>query len=287
MTIARDINTALLDSLQEGLLSFAPPSTMTTGRLYPVSARVARKRVEQKITEVFHAASGVPQLQEIKVGPDMRAQLELEDDSIYLSYFGDEQLVGESDYTEVYWEVTPRTWGKKRLLLTVSAALVDTGVGPRYWLFPVLEREIDVQVDPMYVAGSFVGEYQFLLAIGLVLIVSLGWYLWNRRKRETKRKVDVPATLQLAPLQAALLSAFTSKTKLQQMVRIQMGENLDAIASGDLSDITFDLIIWADEQGRLDDLIMGAYRTNAGNAKLKAFVKEYFGRLPEIEGQKP
>ncbi len=77
---------------------------------------------------------------------------------------------------------------------------------------------------------------------------------------------------QFENLQIALLSAYRSESDLARMVRFSLDENLHSIAGGsNLSQVTFDLIQWAESNGRLDDLISGAYRSNPGNPDIVNF----------------
>ena len=74
----------------------------------------------------------------------------------------------------------------------------------------------------------------------------------------------------IGALQAALLDAFTLDT-MRQMTRIYLDAELEDIAGGsDFSGITFNLIAWAERNGRLPDLLNGALAAVPGNAKLKA-----------------
>ncbi len=76
---------------------------------------------------------------------------------------------------------------------------------------------------------------------------------------------------QIAHLLEALLAAYPRRDDLRMMVRVELGENLDAIAGGDnLRAVTFSLIEWAISAGREDELVAGARRSNAGNARLRA-----------------
>lgn len=80
---------------------------------------------------------------------------------------------------------------------------------------------------------------------------------------------------QLEPLQGALLNAYDRGT-LEQMVFFRMGVQLDQIVGpGGLEHIIFELIKWAQRQGRLEDLILGAGQYNLGNPALRAFIKAY------------
>ncbi|MEO5729428.1 MAG: effector-associated domain EAD1-containing protein, partial [Byssovorax sp.] len=77
-------------------------------------------------------------------------------------------------------------------------------------------------------------------------------------------------------LQSALLAAFPTRSALTIMVRFQLGENLDALASpGSLKTTVFELITWAESQGRVADLVEGARTANPGNPALRAFAAAY------------
>jgi chromosome segregation ATPase len=81
---------------------------------------------------------------------------------------------------------------------------------------------------------------------------------------------------QVQDLQNALLSAFPSKEDLAQMVRIQLNQNLAAIAGGqDLSAIVFNLITWAESSGRMQELIAKAGKSNPGNPQLNSFIEGF------------
>lgn len=71
-------------------------------------------------------------------------------------------------------------------------------------------------------------------------------------------------------LQDTLLSVFRNQAQLEQMVRIELDENLNAIASGDnLTDIVFGLVRWAEQHNRINDLIDAAVRTIPTNLELQ------------------
>lgn len=70
-------------------------------------------------------------------------------------------------------------------------------------------------------------------------------------------------------LHDALLSAFPSYSTLVRMVRYSLDENLEMIASGgSLQDVVFQLIVWAESRGQLDELLAGALRENPRNPSL-------------------
>jgi hypothetical protein len=80
---------------------------------------------------------------------------------------------------------------------------------------------------------------------------------------------------QIGQIQEALLRAFPSKDDLGMMVRIQLDARLDAIAGGEnLRVLVFKLLTWAESNGRISDLIEGAYHQNPGNPDLGWLVQE-------------
>ncbi|HLK61380.1 MAG TPA: effector-associated domain EAD1-containing protein [Chthonomonadaceae bacterium] len=82
---------------------------------------------------------------------------------------------------------------------------------------------------------------------------------------------------QIKKLQRALLSAFPEHASLKQFVRTEFNTHLVHIAGGDnLAEIVFNLITWAEAEGRLDELVEKAYYAKVGNKELRAFVFQVF-----------
>lgn len=80
---------------------------------------------------------------------------------------------------------------------------------------------------------------------------------------------------QFKQLQEIMLGAFTLAS-LKQMVRFELGENLDSIAGGgNSSEVVFNLLDWAERTGRANDLVEAAHRANSGNPQLKAFYQSW------------
>src|SRR5579871_812617 len=80
-------------------------------------------------------------------------------------------------------------------------------------------------------------------------------------------------------LHTALMDAFPSQSSLSLMVRTGLGINLSVIVgTGRLLDIVYQLIEWAEAQGRDTELVTKAYEKNSGNPVLCAFV----GRFPHL-----
>ena len=70
---------------------------------------------------------------------------------------------------------------------------------------------------------------------------------------------------QIEQLQDALIDAFASHDALRMLARIELEQNLDAIAGGEnLRVLVFNLISWAEQAGAVAQLIDGACRQNSG-----------------------
>ncbi|MFN8469243.1 MAG: SUMF1/EgtB/PvdO family nonheme iron enzyme [Caldilineaceae bacterium] len=80
---------------------------------------------------------------------------------------------------------------------------------------------------------------------------------------------------QFEAIQAALLDAFDEQG-LRQLCRIELNEDFDVIvATGPLKRRVFDLITWADRNGRIPQLIAAACRQNLSNDRLQVLRKQY------------
>jgi formylglycine-generating enzyme required for sulfatase activity len=101
-------------------------------------------------------------------------------------------------------------------------------------------------------------------------------------RREPPRIEIAPAALRLSgpqvqELMASLLDAY-DEGSLRQMVRFQLDEHLDLITGGgNLSQVVFSLIAWAERTGRIAELIAKAQAYNPGNARLAAFARSVPG----------
>jgi hypothetical protein len=86
-------------------------------------------------------------------------------------------------------------------------------------------------------------------------------------------------------LQRALISGFTDD-ELRNLVRLDLDESLDAIvSSGSLSKVAFDLIWWAERQGRTEELIKAVIAANPQNQEIAALgnlLPGPVGKNPEI-----
>ncbi len=76
------------------------------------------------------------------------------------------------------------------------------------------------------------------------------------------------------PIHAALLSGYDANT-LRMMLRMELDLDLSTIAGGDnFSLVVFNLIDWAEKNGKVLELINEAYEQNKGNALLVVLAEQ-------------
>ena len=81
----------------------------------------------------------------------------------------------------------------------------------------------------------------------------------------------------------ALLSAFPSRAKLAQMISFKLNQNLDEIAGDqNLSQAVSDLILWAESEEKVEELLTAARLQNKGNSKLQAFEEQFKGQIINV-----
>ena len=77
-------------------------------------------------------------------------------------------------------------------------------------------------------------------------------------------------------MQAALRGAFPTPAMLRQMLRFRMDTNLDQVAmGGNYDEVLFELITWAEAEGRVPELVESAVADKPGNQNLKVFAVDY------------
>lgn len=85
-------------------------------------------------------------------------------------------------------------------------------------------------------------------------------------------------------LHEALLSAFPNQSSLMRLVQFKLGKDLDAIVDGeDQADRIFNLMRWADANGKLAVLIDGAREENPTNPSLLKWSEDH---IEDLQGQR-
>ncbi len=80
-----------------------------------------------------------------------------------------------------------------------------------------------------------------------------------------------------------MAGAFPNYISLEKMVDHQLGENLEGIVgNGPVSDAVFRLRKWAVSQGKLPDLVKGAFKENSGYPELRMFYEHFFSTYTDV-----
>jgi hypothetical protein len=157
------------NNLPKGKLVYNPPPEMKLGTRERIEVRIARD-LTKDLTKGLKSR-GKPQEEEIKVGPKMTVHLEGNDAFNIKKLFANESRAMVGDYTQWEWDVTPLKTGIQKLMLFINAKIEL----PKYqtnWIdFPVLEREIRIQVDYSYKIKNFL-EVQWQWIIGTIIALS-------------------------------------------------------------------------------------------------------------------
>ena len=84
---------------------------------------------------------------------------------------------------------------------------------------------------------------------------------------------------EVGKFQEALLSAF-NRSELEQLVYLRLEVDLnDVVADGPHRQVVFDLIKWANGQGKIETLLHAAREENSGNVLLRQFDDSHPGAL--------
>ncbi|MEZ4661075.1 MAG: effector-associated domain EAD1-containing protein [Caldilineaceae bacterium] len=74
----------------------------------------------------------------------------------------------------------------------------------------------------------------------------------------------------------AMLDAFRSKEDLERMLKFSLDKNLNEITEdGDLRNMIFHLIDWAEAYGKVNELVQAAIQSNPDNPKLCTWIQNY------------
>jgi hypothetical protein len=135
---------AAISGLPLGQIMYNPPTEMIEQKTERVEARISQSLSEDLKTGL--RGMGVPNVENIRVSSSMKASLAGADFEI-LELSEPVQQVPSSGYTQWEWDVKPNSAGNKVLHLSVSAVF-DTDYGEKRKSFPVMDKQIDVKVNP-------------------------------------------------------------------------------------------------------------------------------------------
>ncbi len=168
-----------LQGLTSGKMLFNPPAEMDQGEPARIELRITRNQGDDLSGGL--QGKGTPQISSVKVSSSMSAHLSGDDFQID-SLNSEEQLIGGDTFTQWAWDVTPLGTGKHTLHLRVTARVSVDGTEGQKDL-PVVERDVNIRVNPGYLIGSFLkGYWEWVVTAILVPLVGIGWKVQADRK---------------------------------------------------------------------------------------------------------
>ena len=160
-----------LNRLPLGKYAFNPPSEMKLGFTERVELRLTQNPGEELTRNL--KGRGVPEVDTLKVGSLMKARLSGTAFSVS-PMNEEEQLVPEAGHTEWAWDVMPLKSGTQKLHLHITIR-IRLPFGEERKDHPVVDREIDVHVNPLYSIKVFFSRYWKWIVTAIVLPVV--WWL--------------------------------------------------------------------------------------------------------------
>jgi hypothetical protein len=170
---------------------FNPPAEMQVDQPEVIVVRLTRDPANTELTTNV-PGSGDPVVEQVPyVGMTMRVTLE--GDAFAINALSDEeQIVPDEGYAQWSWQVTPIRGGTQQLFLTaaVSIELAKDDVKSR--TLPVIQRDVNVQVNPLSTASRFLQD-NWQLLISLPVVTTFASYLAGRYRSRAKAKREPDA----------------------------------------------------------------------------------------------
>jgi hypothetical protein len=169
--------------LSSGRILYNPPQEMTVEE---------KERVEVRITinptsplDKGLQGAGAPQVEPIQVANFMKVHL-IGDAFDITPLSSEEQLVLGDEFTEWAWDVVPKRGGDHSLTIRVTARVKLQGYPDEQKDLDIIERQIRVQVTPLYSASSFFQDNKdwLLPSVAIPLLIAVGGWGWRRYIRK-------------------------------------------------------------------------------------------------------
>jgi hypothetical protein len=176
-----------LRKLTDGRIVFNPPITMKQGQPERLEARISSQDLGPKLIEGLKG-KGIPQTENIKVANVMKVTLFADNDNFAITKLStDEQIVSGREYAQWEWTVVPRSFGEHSLHLKATATINLDRFGEKSIDVPVIDKNINVRISPLYIATTMLSNMGFWPYIfgGLSLPVIFGaiWRFVSKKKK--------------------------------------------------------------------------------------------------------
>lgn len=168
--------------LESGVILYNPPERMRVGEVNRVEARITRE-LSDELSQGLEG-EGTARVESLLVGTSMRVTLE--GSAFSITSIGSEvQQLPTTGFREWRWDVTPDRSGNHPLFVTVSVLYAETPIEET-----VLERRIDVAVNPGHSLWNWIGTNWASLIAALVGVVAIveGSRRWVKRKQNQPKE---------------------------------------------------------------------------------------------------
>ena len=167
------VQQALAQIARPGRFMFNPPESMVMGRPVRVEVRLTRSTDLDVELIAGLRGTGTPTVEDIaKTSEFMGVELRGSAFNIQ-SYSPKDQVVSDGSVTTWEFDVTPLRRGRQPLMLCINMRIqLDAGSDERQ-SYPVLEREIDVQVNAMAIAQIIGRNWQWFVATFIALAAAI------------------------------------------------------------------------------------------------------------------
>lgn len=159
-----------LNNLPMGQILFNPPKEMKVGQSERIEVRITQNLTIDLFENL--KGKGIPEVTIEKVAPFMKVKLSGDDFDIN-AFHEEGQIVSEGGYTEWVWDVLPLKSGTKKLHLLISVR-IKFSFGEERKDFPLIDKDVKVRVNPIFLTKRFISKNWKWLATALVLPI-LGW----------------------------------------------------------------------------------------------------------------
>ena len=174
-----------IEKLSSGRILFNPPEEMKVGVKERVVVRLT-KDITENLTEGLKVA-GAPQIEPIELGTFMTVKLTGGDNFDIKALSTEEQVVKPVGFTEWSWDVRPLKSGRQELHLTVTVRILISGQDEQKIDWPVMDKQISVEVNPPYTFKRFIECYwQWIVAtiISAIAVIPIILKLVGRTRKK-------------------------------------------------------------------------------------------------------
>jgi hypothetical protein len=170
-----------ITKLDPGEIVYNPPARMQVGVEEPITVRIARGTFEGDLRRDL-VGRGLPQVEKIKVGTFMRAELAGPD--FRVTALGDrDRVLAEATMQEWRFNVLPVHSGERRILELLVSVRIQLRAKEELYSFPSFHREIIVDVNPSWYVQNFLADnWKFFIggfgtaAAGLIAFFGKRWF---------------------------------------------------------------------------------------------------------------